>query len=69
QELLGRLSAMGIEPLAALEKIPSLVESRVWNAPAAPSFINVKDAAAEKLEEAIAATVSEGAAGAQQSLV
>ena len=29
-ELLERLSAMGIEPLGALERIPSLVEYRVW---------------------------------------
>ena len=60
---------MGIEPLGALDKIPSLVESRVWSPPAAPGPIEVKDAAAEKLEEAIAATVSKGAAVPQQSLV
>lgn len=29
-ELLQRLDAMGIEPLGTLEKIPSLVEQRVW---------------------------------------
>lgn len=29
-ELLGRLRAMGIEPLGALERIPSLVEYREW---------------------------------------
>jgi hypothetical protein len=36
---------------------------------AKPSPINVNDAAGEKLEEAIAATQSKGAPGAQQSLV
>jgi very-short-patch-repair endonuclease len=30
EELLQRLSAMGIEPLGTLEKIPSLVEQRTW---------------------------------------
>jgi hypothetical protein len=32
QELLDRLAAMGIEPLGAIERIPSLVEKRVWRA-------------------------------------
>ena len=32
QELLDRLSAMGIEPLGAIERIPMLVEKRVWRA-------------------------------------
>jgi len=69
EELMARLSAMGIEPLGALEKIPSLVESRVWSPAAAPEPIKVKDAAAEKLEEAIAAPLSTATPGAQQSLV
>ena len=69
QELLDRLSAMGIEPLGALEKIPSLMESRVWSPAAAPGPVNGKDAAGEKLEEAISATLSSGGAGAQQSVV
>ena len=30
EELLQRLTAMGIEPLGTLEKIPSLVEQRTW---------------------------------------
>jgi very-short-patch-repair endonuclease len=42
QELLARLNAMGIEPLGTLEKIPSLVESRVWQSE--PSEIKVKEA-------------------------
>lgn len=69
QELLDRLSAMGIEPLGTLEKIPSLMESRVWSPAAAPGPVNGKDAAGEKLEEAISATLSSGGAGAQQSVV
>jgi very-short-patch-repair endonuclease len=32
QELLDRLAAMGIERLGAIERIPSLVEKRVWRA-------------------------------------
>lgn len=31
EELLSRMKAMGIEPLGALERIPSLVEYRVWS--------------------------------------
>jgi very-short-patch-repair endonuclease len=68
EELLDRLSAMGIEPLGALEKIPSLVESRVWHPAAAPAPIKVKDAVAENLEEAITATLSTASTGSQQSL-
>jgi very-short-patch-repair endonuclease len=30
KDLLDRLSAMGIEPLGTIERIPSLVEKRVW---------------------------------------
>ncbi len=30
EDLLGRLAAMGIEPLGTLERIPSLVECRTW---------------------------------------
>lgn len=30
KELLERLAAMGIEPLGALERAPTLVESRQW---------------------------------------
>ena len=32
-ELVSRLAAMGIEPLGALESIPSLVEKRTWTKP------------------------------------
>lgn len=33
-ELLDRLGAMGIEPIGATDQVPSLVERRVWTAPA-----------------------------------
>jgi very-short-patch-repair endonuclease len=33
QELVDHLSAMGIQPLGALEKIPELVEHRLWSVP------------------------------------
>ena len=35
-ELVSRLAAMGIEPLGALESIPSLVEKRIWTKPSDP---------------------------------
>jgi hypothetical protein len=52
-----------------LEKIPSLVETRVWSPPVAPGAANAEDEPSEKLEEAIAATLSTGISGEQQSLV
>jgi hypothetical protein len=30
QELIGRLAAMGIEPIGAMERVPELVEYREW---------------------------------------
>ena len=42
QELLDRLAAMDIEPVGAIERIPSLVEKRVWRA---------TNSAAARLEE------------------
>ena len=50
-ELLDRLMAMGIEPLGALERVPSLVEYRPWVPRAVGESAN--DAAAEALEAAI----------------
>jgi hypothetical protein len=50
QELLDRLTAMGIEPLGALENVPSLVESRVWQ----PAIKTSGPESGEVLEEAIA---------------
>lgn len=51
-ELLDRLKAMGIEPLGALERMPSLVEYRPWTPKAAGE--SVDDATAKALEAAIA---------------
>ena len=50
-ELLDRLKAMGIEPLGALERVPSLVEYRPWAPKAAESE---NDETAKALEAAIA---------------
>jgi len=54
KELLDRLAAMGIEPLGALERAPSLVEYRPWAAKGAKDKAN--DATADALEAAIAAS-------------
>jgi very-short-patch-repair endonuclease len=54
RELLGRLTAMGIEPLGALERIPSLVEYRPWVPRRAKESPN--DATAAALAAAIATT-------------
>lgn len=54
KELLGRLTAMGIEPPGALECAPSLVEFRQWAPKGAKETVNNVTAAA--LEAAIAAT-------------
>jgi len=51
-ELLSRLTAMGIEPLGALERVPSLVEYRPWTPKATAE--SATDAAADALEAAIA---------------
>lgn len=53
RELLDRLTAMGIEPLGALERAPSLVEFRAWSPRAKKEQAN--DATGETLEAAIAA--------------
>ena len=52
KELLARLTAMGIEPLGALERAPSLVEYRAWSPRSSTSAAN--DATAEALRAAIA---------------
>ena len=49
-ELVERLAAMGIDPLGALDRAPSLVEKRVWKL--APSE---DDAVADAIDDAIAA--------------
>ena len=46
-ELMARLHAMGIEPLGALERIPSVVESRVWSMPSAVAGSSVADEACD----------------------
>jgi len=53
KELLDRLTAMGIEPLGALERAPSLVDYRSWALKASKEGAN--DATADALEAAIAA--------------
>ena len=54
KELLDRLTAMGIEPLGALERAPSLVEYRPWSPKGSKDKAN--DATADALEAAITAT-------------
>lgn len=54
KELLDRLTVMGIEPLGALERAPSLVEYRSWAPTALKNRAN--DAPADALEAAIACT-------------
>ena len=54
KELLDRLTAMGIEPLGALERAPSLVEYRPWTAKGLKH--NSNDDTADALEAAIAAS-------------
>lgn len=52
KDLLDRLTAMGIEPVGALERAPSLVEYREWSVDAPKNAAN--DATAQALEAAIA---------------
>jgi very-short-patch-repair endonuclease len=52
-ELLDRLAAMGIDPVGALERVPSLVETRLWKPKAEPS-VDGKTEADRALEAAIA---------------
>lgn len=53
RDLLDSLTAMGIEPIGAIERIPSLVETRTWK-PGQPANA-ANDAVADALEAAIAA--------------
>lgn len=53
KELLGRLSAMGIEPIGALDKVPSLVENRVWQPPIKTGASSAVEQQADPLEQAI----------------
>jgi hypothetical protein len=43
QELIDQMSAKGIEPLGALEFVPSLVENRIWRAPESAEKMNASD--------------------------
>jgi hypothetical protein len=54
KELLNRLTAMGIEPLGALERMPSLVEYRPWRHLGLDDRSN--DATAPALKAAISTT-------------
>lgn len=54
RELLERLTAMGIEPIGALERAPTLVEPRAWAPKTTTKSAN--DATADALEAAIAAS-------------
>ena len=53
QELTERLTVMGIEPLGALERIPSLVELRHWKPEDSKTSSSADDATAKALEDAI----------------
>jgi very-short-patch-repair endonuclease len=55
-ELLARLSAMGIEPMGAMEHAPSLVEKRLWKYTPVEDNGQVVDEAQAALELAISAT-------------
>lgn len=55
EELVARLSAMGIEPMGAMDKVPSLVEKRVWAPEGNDSEPEVQsDPVAVVLEQAVA---------------
>jgi very-short-patch-repair endonuclease len=56
-ELLAQLDSMGIEPLGALARIPSLVEYREWGREQA---VAADDAAGKMVEEAVEAASVEG---------
>lgn len=53
-ELLSRLNVMGIEPLGAIDRAPSLVEKRTWTTPSEDE--NGKDAVAVALDAAVEAS-------------
>jgi len=56
QELLARLTAMGIEPMGALEHAPSLVEKRTWKPTPVEDEGQVIDETQAALELAISST-------------
>lgn len=58
QELLARLTAMGIEPMGAIEHAPSLVEKRTWKFTPMEDNGQVVDETQAALEHAISSTKS-----------
>jgi very-short-patch-repair endonuclease len=54
EELIARLTAMGIEPMGAMDKVPSLVEKRVWN-----PVDNGTETQADEIDVAIAQAVAQ----------
>ena len=53
-ELLSRLGAMGIEPIGALERVPSLVEKRVWQPVVAATTVGEPDPIDDLIANAVA---------------
>ena len=52
-ELVDRLTAMGIAPVGAIDRAPSLVEKRTWQPPTVDADGNGKDAVAMELDAAV----------------
>ena len=57
-ELLSRLSAIGIEPIGALEGVPNLVEKRVWR----PEVAATESEGSDPIDDLIADAVSKNLA-------
>ena len=53
-ELLSRLDAMGIEPIGALERVPSLVEKRLWQPVVAATAVGEPDPIDDLITNAVA---------------
>ena len=53
RELLSRLSAMGFEPIGALERVPSLVEKRVWRPEAEATEVESFDPINDLIADAV----------------
>ena len=59
EELTSHLSAMGIEPLGALDRVPSLVEKRTYSQEDARDY---DDETADPLDKIIEAAIAKGIA-------
>lgn len=59
-ELLSRLAAMGIEPLGSMDKVPSLVEKRVW----VPAERDVAEGVGDPIDSVMEAAVAKARRGA-----